>query len=159
MKKIMTFLVIAGMVICLCACGGETKEDEVSDTGSQPAESSSLSVGDSSGEGIVSEADNTTDPAGGGSSSETQGPAGFRFLAAAGEGCCTEDGYYYITEDTQELSDGSYGAHIMYMDFASGQEVYLCSNAGCRHDSPDCPSVLPEEDFPAGTCLIFVHQG
>ncbi|MDY2628167.1 MAG: hypothetical protein SOW08_07615 [Lachnospiraceae bacterium] len=137
MKKIITFLVIAGMVICLCACVGETKEHE----------------------GIPSEAASPADPAGGGSSSETQDPAGFRYLAAAGEGCCTEDGYYYITEDTQELSDGSYGAHIMYMDFASGQEVYLCSNAGCRHDSPDCSSVLSEEEFPAGSCLIFVHQG
>ena len=44
--------------------------------------------------------------------------------------CYTKDGYYYLTEDSTELADGTWGTHLMYMDFTTKQEVYLCSNAG-----------------------------
>ena len=43
-----------------------------------------------------------------------------------GYGCHTQEGYYYLEKETKELSDGSYGSHLMYMDFAALQEVYLC---------------------------------
>lgn len=67
----------------------------------------------------------------------------------------SEDGYYYISHDSIKLSDSNYGSHLMYMDYASCQEVYLCSAPGCSHDTPDCTAVLPNKDFPFSTKLFL----
>lgn len=53
-------------------------------------------------------------------------------------GCGTNDGYYGI---------GSYVSadryiHITYIDYASGQEVILCSDSSCKHDTERCTSVI-----------------
>lgn len=56
--------------------------------------------------------------------------------------CSTEDGFYYLTEKDSELADGSYAPHLMYMDYATCQEVYLCSDSSCKHNTEDCSSVL-----------------
>lgn len=69
--------------------------------------------------------------------------------------CTTQNGYYYLTFETTNLRDGNYGMHLMYMDFASGRETYLCSTAGCKHDSQDCPSVFLYDDFPQSTTILF----
>lgn len=61
--------------------------------------------------------------------------------------CSTDDGYYYVTEDMTELKDGTSAHHIMYIDYASRQEVYLCNNAGCSHDTQDCTAVLAGEEL------------
>ena len=71
--------------------------------------------------------------------------------------CYTKDGYYYLTEDSTELADGTWGMHLMYMDFTTKQEVYLCSNAGCKHNTADCPSVFLMDEFPLYSCGIFVY--
>lgn len=56
--------------------------------------------------------------------------------------CSTDAGFYYLTEKDSELADGSYAPHLMYMDYATCQEVYLCSDSSCQHNSEDCTSVL-----------------
>lgn len=71
--------------------------------------------------------------------------------------CYTKDGYYYLTKDATELEDGTWGTHLMYMDFATKQEVYLCSNAGCKHNTADCPSVFLMNEFPLYASGIFVY--
>ena len=74
-----------------------------------------------------------------------------------GESACnTENGYYYLTFETTKLQDGNYGAHLMYMDFATEREIYLCSTAGCKHDSLDCPAVFSYDDFPTTSTIPFV---
>lgn len=70
--------------------------------------------------------------------------------------CNTENGYYYFTQDLIKLQDGNYGNHLMYMDFATCREIYLCSTAGCKHDSLDCPAVFLNDDFPSFTTKLFV---
>lgn len=70
--------------------------------------------------------------------------------------CNTENGYYYLTTDTVALKDGNYGTHLMYMDFASCREIYLCSTAGCEHNSSDCPSVFLYDDFPVWSTRLFI---
>lgn len=70
--------------------------------------------------------------------------------------CNTENGYYYLTTEVKKLRDGNYGTHLMYMDFAAGREIYLCSTAGCKHDSLDCPAVLSYDDFPTVSTIPFV---
>lgn len=77
---------------------------------------------------------------------------------ADGYGCATENGYYYLTQESKELKNGAYAMHLMYMDFASRQEIYLCSNSGCNHDTPDCPSVFLSSDFPITTRLFLYNN-
>lgn len=54
--------------------------------------------------------------------------------------------------------DGSYGSRLMYMDYASCQEVYLCSSPGCNHDTLDCTAVLPQDEFPPYNAKLFLYQ-
>lgn len=70
----------------------------------------------------------------------------------------SEDGYYYLSHDSIKLSDGSYGSHLMYMDYASCREIFLCSTPGCNHDSPDCTAVLPGREFPPFSTKLFLFQ-
>ncbi len=72
--------------------------------------------------------------------------------------CNTENGYYYLTRDLTKLQDGNYGNHLMYMDFATCREIYLCSTAGCKHNSLDCPAVFSYDDFPIYTTKLFVYD-
>lgn len=67
----------------------------------------------------------------------------------------SETGYYYITEKETELKDGTFGQHIMYMDFVTKQEVYLCAEPSCKHNSKNCTAVLACEEF-GSEPLIFV---
>ncbi|MDE6728145.1 MAG: hypothetical protein K2J80_09450 [Oscillospiraceae bacterium] len=53
-------------------------------------------------------------------------------------GCSTADGYYSI----QRYIEGERYSHITYIDYASGQEVILCSDSSCGHDSERCASVV-----------------
>lgn len=145
MKKIFAFFMIAAYgCMSMCACDSGTK-----------------AAGGNFETGQNTESWQNTSEKGGSSKDEDfwQG-GGLRFLCSPyGESACgTENGYYYLTGDTVELRDGSYGAHLMYMDYAAGREIYLCSTAGCKHDSPDCPAVFLYDDFPTTTTKLFVFQ-
>ena len=73
--------------------------------------------------------------------------------------CATEQGLYYMPWENKELSDGMYGKHLMYIDYASAQEIYLCNNAGCKHDSSECMAVFTEDDLKVSDSpLLFVWQ-
>lgn len=160
MKRAIIFLLSTGLILSLTACSGKNPgtassgqkdgadgnpiQDEEGGTGAEPGTEGTAGAGNGLGAAWESQAGET---------------GGLRILASSDtEGCHTEDGYYYQTFETEELSDGSYGSHLMYMDFAAGQEIYLCSNAGCTHNSPDCTSVLPYDDFPVSSTLLFVWQ-
>lgn len=69
--------------------------------------------------------------------------------------CINENGYYYRTKEATQLKDGSYAYHLMYMDFKTQQEIYLCSNTGCQHDTEDCTAVLTENDIAFDSRLFF----
>lgn len=71
-------------------------------------------------------------------------------------GCITENGYYYLSNEVERLSDGQLATHLMYIDFATRQEIYLCNNAACTHNAVDCTSVFPTDDFPPACTLLFV---
>ena len=135
MKKILVLLMIAAFAgSLLCACSSE-----------KPLAGGNADVGQNAG---------IQQNAGGNRASTGK----LQFLSNRyGESACnTENGYYYLTFETTRLRDGNYGMHLMYMDFASGREVYLCSTAGCKHDSPDCPSVFLYDDLPSESTMLFV---
>lgn len=136
MKKLFVLFIITVLVCSsLCACSGQTGTSGKSDNAGQNAGAQQNTGGnDSSGSGDLQLLSN-------------------RYGESA---CNTENGYYYLTTETKKLRDGSYGTHLMYMDFASGREIYLCSTAGCKHDSLDCPAVFSYDDFPTVSTIPFV---
>ncbi|MBD5089497.1 MAG: WD40 repeat domain-containing protein [Clostridiales bacterium] len=137
-------IVIAAIVsICLVFTGcstGQPKEEEkqinVKDTGRQEKNNT--------------KADNTTKE-----KDKTNVKGELQLLSSQRMHFMSEAGYYYITEEEKELKDGTSGRHIMYMDFAAKQEVYLCAEPGCKHNNKNCTAVLASEEFGSAP-LIFV---
>lgn len=94
-------------------------------------------------------------------SKQEPGQGGLSFLGSedGDASCATPEGYYYISTEGHKLQDGSLGYRLMYIDYASCQEICLCSAPGCGHDTRDCTAVLPDEEFPAHTSKLFLHKG
>lgn len=151
-RNIEALILSVGMAMSLAACGGNPSEGS--------ADSQTEAGGEVEGIDLTGETGGAPE----GYSAELDGAqggnGGLRLLSMENEeGCHTEDGYYYLEKEAKELSDGNRGCHLMYMDFDTLQEVYLCSNAGCNHDSVDCSSVFLYEEFMPYTTLIFPYQG
>lgn len=157
------------LAFSLCACGsgpaagnsvgtGSGTRGESGAAGSKTGgeDGAAAATGNETAAGSVSDGAGETASGGG-----TGGSGDLRNLweAKLDSACYTGDGYYYLTGEVQELPDGNYGSHLMYMDFATGKEVYLCSTSGCKHDSADCTSVYLYDDFPIYTTKLFVYQG
>ena len=153
-KKIIAFLISADMVLSLGACSGT---EPGNDSAGQRIEAGGA-VEDN--DGMTGENNTEWETETGNSQENLTGEeGGLRQLVSENmEGCLTENGYYYLTTEMEELSDGKFGTHLMYMDFAAQQEIYLCSNAGCTHNSQDCSSVFPCDDFPRYTTILFVWK-
>lgn len=136
MKKLFVLFMIAVLVCSsLCACSSQTGTSGGNDNAGQNAGAQQNTGGSaSSGSGDLQLLSN-------------------RYGDAA---CNTENGYYYLITEVKKLRDGNYGTHLMYMDFAAGREIYLCSTAGCKHDSLDCPAVFSYDDFPTHSTIPFV---
>lgn len=151
-RSMEAMILTAGMAVSFAACGGNPTE------GGGYGEVQGIAIeadGADGGDGMV---DSGMGNAGG--NGVQGGAGGLQFLCTGDdEGCHTEDGYYYLEEDVGELSDGNYGFHLMYMDFETLQEIYLCSDTGCGHDSLDCPAVLSYDDFMPYTTLLFPYRG
>lgn len=54
--------------------------------------------------------------------------------------CYTENGYYYFGNSKSD--DYS---HLFYLDYATQQEVVVCSDSSCKHNTPNCASVFRDE--------------
>ncbi len=145
MKKIIILLLVfTFLCVSLWACSGKTGSGKGN---SGTGQSSEIQQNNSKGGN-----------ANGNSVDNTQKSGTLRLLCDpdSESACNTEKGYYYLTGDVEKLRDENYGTHLMYMDFAAGREIYLCSTAGCKHDSADCPAVSLYDDFPVSTTRLFV---
>lgn len=152
--KNMCLFMAALVCFLLCACGSKTNAaGGNAEAGRDFHESGEEGALSSPGTGSA-----VSSLSGGEGSETSYGDGDLRLLSNPyGESaCCTENGYYYLPFETVELKDGNYGTHLMYMDFATGREIYLCSTAGCRHDTLDCPAVFSYDDFPLSSTLLFV---
>lgn len=133
MKKIILLLLCCiSLGLCGCEKTAETKNEE------KQTEAMSTTQG-----GAVQEADELT------------------MLCNAQNsyaGCSTSSGYYYLTEDVIKLKENEWGMHMMYMDYATKQEIYLCSDTGCKHDTADCTAVFLSSDFPLFSTRIFAYK-
>lgn len=59
------------------------------------------------------------------------------------------EGFYFVSPDCRE--DGS--TNLLYLDYATGQQLPLCSQPNCSHDTDACTSYLP---YSAGGILCSV---
>lgn len=89
--------------------------------------------------------------------SETKNPK-LKVICDKARSCMTDKGYYYITEDLHEIKGKNYAYKLMYMDFKTKQEIYLCNEPGCRHNDKNCTAILPSDEFEAD-CLILQSNG
>lgn len=153
-KKTTAFLTALSLLYGCCACGNT----EGTLPGNGNTEDSGLPVSGTDAAARTISSESGGNPAFG--DSGISDVSGLRFLSSDGEkaSCSTEEGYYYLSQDTIALSDGSYGSPLMYMDYASCREVYLCSSPGCTHDTPDCTAVLPSEEISPYSSMLFRHQ-
>lgn len=174
MKKYLFFLLsVTCISSLLCSCSGKVSQNEGPATGQDSIQGDSQAGepndtgenGQSGGQDAEQTGGQDIGQTGGQDTDQSRGqgtePDGvlYSLCNPYGESACnTENGYYYLTEEVKEFQDGSYGMHLMYMDFASGREIYLCSTAGCKHDTADCPAVFPRSDFPISSTKLFVFQ-
>lgn len=139
MKKIILVLLAGVLMVSLCACGIEkTQTDENKNNAKvdlAPQGNQSNAGGqERGGDGITLLCDDTL---------------------SFSRHFSTSDGYYYLTE-SQKISGDLYGMHLMYIDYATQKEVYLCSDSGCRHDSEKCSAVFSDREFGFDS-LVFVQ--
>lgn len=168
MKKQITLILVLGTLLSLCACGNPASKSENTGPGiSSPIafDGVEYSVGEN-GNNAGGNAETGSSTGSGnepGSGTETTAHGSLSLLykvQGAGKACAaTDSGCYYLSDDEERLPDGRYAAHLMYMDVATRQEIYLCNNAACAHNTVDCTSVLLHEDFPPFTTALFVWNG
>lgn len=144
MKKLIALILALGILFSLCACGQSTPESD------DPNSEIRVPV---SSNNVGSSAD------GNGDKTETTKNGALSLLCMPQgniEGCATDNGYYYLSGDVERILDGQLATHLMYMDFTTRQEIYLCNNSACAHNTVDCTSVFCTDDFPLNSTLIFV---
>lgn len=80
-------------------------------------------------------------------------------LIAQGQlNCSSEDGYYYVAGDGFQMTDGTFAYNMMYMDYETQQEIFLCNRPGCKHNTLDCPSVFADDEIQLGSSLFFMND-
>lgn len=72
--------------------------------------------------------------------------------------CSSEKGYYYIGEESFQMKADRLGYRLMYIDYETKKEVYLCNRPGCEHDTENCPAVFSSEELPAGSSLFYYND-
>ena len=156
MKKIFVlFMIIVVLCSSFCACSGKR---EINSRNSDTVQSPRATQDSGATQKSDAVQDSDTQQSADDSSDSIENGGDLRLLSNRyGDSACnTESGYYYLPEDGIELKDGNYGTPLMYMDFATGREIYLCSTAGCKHNSPDCPAIFLGDDFPSFSTILFV---
>ncbi len=91
----------------------------------------------------------TAGGSGAGAHASVKGDLALLTTGSTYQDCGTDYGYYYLSEDRR---------HLMYIDYAGKQEVYLCNSPGCKHDTQACTSYINEEEYQTGNSL-FYYQG
>lgn len=113
MKKIISVIYAAALALSLCGCDKTTRNSTESGTQSE------------------------TNVSGGAPENPGAESSGELISLNETDCSCTSEGFYYL-EDVL-AKNGSY-KHIMYVDFATKQETYLCSDSSCDHNNERCTS-------------------
>lgn len=147
MKKGLLIFTAVAMLTGLAGCGKENREkaDNIYSAGelSEDSDSSGYSEDGQSGEG-------------GGIQNDASYEGLVLLCRDYDASCGNEAGYYYLTCDT--TVDGAAVYRLMYMDYASQQEVYLCNRPGCDHNSEGCNAFFRYDEI-GDSSEIFLYDG
>lgn len=136
MKKLFAFLFSIVLVVSITGCAS-----------GNPA-SSPKRENHASGEG----SDNTTETGKDSDKPTSNGSLVWRVDGALAETVNTEDGHYFIGSEEDEENQTIYT--IRYVDYKTKQEIYLCNQPNCKHNTNACNAVLPEEATMGGSYLF-----
>lgn len=142
MKKIISVIYAAALALSLVACDKTNGNSESGE--SSPAVSNNASSAEQSA------------PAGGDNTQNVPEKKERLSLLCEGgsfpeSGVGTEDGYYSLHYGM----DGDEFLRVTYVDYASGQEVMLCSDSSCKHDSERCTSILGNSVTDSGELFYY----
>lgn len=156
MRKYCYMAVFLSICLLFSGCGGE--EGNSKDNQKAVQQGREVQRGNPAKEGTAApeKETGTTGDTGGkqtGTEDAKKPEAGLRVLSDRQMSFVSGNGYYYIEGMQKDLGKDLWGSHIMYMDFATRKEVYLCNEPGCKHRDENCTSVLTEEF--SSDCLIF----
>lgn len=167
MRKCLLIAIIMSVCLASAGCG---KSEEGRDSSRETVENNKggesqgdTSTGQGNADGSAGKDGKADGGGAAGGKADTEGSAKkegnteagrIRLLGNRSMSFISDMGYYYITDEPQELKKDLWGRHIMYMDFATRKEVYLCNEPGCKHRDENCTSVLTD-DF-SSYFLIFV---
>lgn len=129
MKRFLSVLSAAALAIALTACDKASDDSEsVTGSGEVSSETQNVSSAEQSAPGGIGQ----------------NYPRETTLMVLCGgdefmqSGCGTEEGFYSIQSDTA----GGDLDRITYVDYASRQEVILCADSSCKHNTERCASVL-----------------
>lgn len=130
MKRFITILLAAALTLSLTAC------DKADNNPESSSEGSSAQNGSSTEQSTTAEENEPIENTG-----LTELTSTVRFTISPS--CGTETGMYYM----DSLSLGKGNGYLMYIDYATKQEVYVCADSSCKHDSDRCTSFFSRDEF------------
>lgn len=136
-KTVTAFLTLAAM-LAFTACDKENTNSDNSKVDSDSAaydKSTSSEIGNSPLGGVSAERGGLT------MLHEPNCPGSFiSGIGCRDSVCYTENGYYRMGP----YRENEY-SHLLYLDYATQQEVVVCSDSSCKHDTVNCASVFFDE--------------
>ena len=173
MRKIALIVVVVLVCLCFIGCGdrgsnqkkmgqsdtqGSAGQQENTDSAQTPEEKTT-DPAEEQGSTNTNASQNDGDQQSDSSGKTVNGSIRVLGMGNQNMHCLSDTGYYYITEELSELKKDFYGRQIMYMDFATKQEVYLCNEPGCKHNDKNCSAVLTEDEIGSiDSALLFVWK-
>jgi|GEM_PF-1560728 len=127
-KSILCLTLILCMVFALVGCNGD-KPDPSSQGGI-------TGNSDSKGSNSSSTPDNSS-----GTQTITAAKS-LRFVGGEAGSFGNDSGYYYARTNIKDDKNGDPYMSMMYVDYASKKEVYLCNKSNCAHNDSGCTSHL-----------------
>lgn len=167
MQKMLGKTIIILICLLLAGCGNRRSEEkkigpsdgQVSSVMSQKSDGSQKEADSSSQAQAASSKDFEAGENQQSNPSQRKLSDSLRVLGKQTMSCLSDRGYYYITEDSAEIKKDLWGRWIMYMDFETRQEVYLCNEPGCKHRDKNCSAVLTEDTMGAvGHGMLFLWK-
>lgn len=148
MKKISAIIICAAMAFYLTACQTSTNNSEKSNLSN--TEQLNSNNGENSNGNVGEKPGSST-----GKSGELkliyEGDPSMRETAPRFDhiyGNSTNDGIYMIKANL-----------LTYIDYATKQEIVLCTDSSCKHDNEKCAAILSYEEFFHGSPGLFVYNG
>ena len=134
MKRFISILLAAALTLSLTACDKADNDPESS------GGNSSAQNGSSTEQSTTSE---NNDPIANTGLTELTSTVRYNYFPS----CGTETGMYYMEPERIGRSNG----YLMYIDYETKQEVYVCADSSCKHDSERCTSYFSNGEF-------FIHE-